>query len=217
MLTPTTALAGGPVPWRRGRAALAAVAPTARVAHLGAAALTVALAAIPVVVTALRGDPTLSTPFLLACLLGGATLGWAVEDPAADLLAPLPVSAATRTALRLMTVAVVAAVGVALAVGVAAIGPGLPPDAGGRLAEATAAAALAITVGLVAARRGERGTGPIGVTAGVLGTGFVAAFAYRWPSQLPTFGPGPTHDRWWLLTALALAVATRAGRDPGRR
>jgi len=202
---------------RRGRAALAAVAPTARVAHLGPAALTVTLAAIPIVVTTLRGEPSVSTPLLLACLLGGATHGWAIEDPAADLLAPLPVSAATRTALRLLAVAVVVVVGVALAVVVTAIGPGLPPDAGGRWAEAAAAAALAVTAGLVAARRGERGTGPIAVTAGMIGIGLVAALASRWPSQLPTLGPGPTHDRWWILAALALAVAARAGRDPGRR
>jgi len=216
VLTRTRAPVAGPPTGRRGRAALAAIAPTARVAHLGAAALTVGLGAIPVVVTVLRGDPSLSAPFLLACLLGGATLGWAIEDPAADLLAAMPVSTATRTTLRLLSVAVVAATGIALTMLVATIRPGLPPDRGDRVAEAAAAAALAVTVGLVAARRGERGTGPIGVTAGVLGTGLVAALAYRWPSQLPTFGPGPIHDRWWLLTALALAVAAHAGRDPGR-
>jgi hypothetical protein len=111
----------------------------------------------------------------------------------------------------------VSIIGAALIALVVAIGPGLPPDLGDRLPETAAAAAAALGVGLVASRRGERGTGPIGVTAGILIVGLVAALAVRWPTILPALGSGATHDRWWILALAGIAVAAHAGRDPGRR
>jgi hypothetical protein len=201
----------------RRSAVLAAVAPTARVAQLGPAALTIALAAIASVVAVARGDTVVSTPLILAGLLAGATLGWAVDDQAAELLGSLPVSSPVRTSLRVGLVAVVSTFGAVLIALVVAIGPGLPADVGDRLAETAAAAAVALGVGLVASRRGERAAGPVGVTAGVLIVGVVAALAVRWPTILPALAAGPTHDRWWLLALAGIAVAVHAGRDPGRR
>jgi hypothetical protein len=201
---------------RRTRAALAAVGPTARVAYLGSTALTVGAAAVPVLVMTLRPDPSMSAPLLVVCLVGGAALGWAADDPAAEVLTSLPVPSAMRTVLRVLSVGLIAGTGVGLSILVVAAGPGLPPDLSARVAEVAAAGMLALAVGLVASRRGDRGVGPVGVTAGVLGAALVAALAHRWPSWLPTFQPGPTHTRWWLVAALAAAVAIRAGRDPGR-
>jgi hypothetical protein len=201
----------------RRRVVLAALAPTARVANLGSAGLTVALGAIPVVVTVTRGDAVVSAPLIIVCVVGGAALGWGVEDPVADLFAPLPLSSPVRATVRLLFVALVATIGVALALVVVALGARLPVDVLDRVPEAAAAAALAVAVGFVAVRRGERAAGPAGVTAGVLGAAFVAALAYRWPTVFPMFAVGPTHDRWWLLAIAGFAVAIRAGRDPSRR
>jgi hypothetical protein len=122
-----------------------------------------------------------------------------------------------RTSLRVGLVAVVSTFGAVLIALVVAIGPGLPADVGDRLAETAAAAAVALGVGLVASRRGERAAGPVGVTAGVLIVGVVAALAVRWSTILPALAAGPTHDRWWLLALAGIAVAVHAGRDPGRR
>jgi hypothetical protein len=199
------------------QALLAALGPTARVAHLGPAALTTALAAIPLVVTVAKGSEAVATPLILMFVVGGAALGWAAEDPAAELLASMPVSSPQRLSLRLLCVAAVAASALAFGLAVVAVGRGLPRDVADRGPEALAAAAVALAVGLVAARRGVLGAGPIGVTAGVLGTGLVAALAHRWPSALPTFTAGPAHVRWWALVAGGLAVAVHAGRDLGRR
>jgi hypothetical protein len=196
---------------------LAAVGPTARVAHLGPAALTVALAAVPAVVAVARGDAVVSAPLILAGLLAGATLAWAVEDQAAELLASFPVASPVRTSLRVGLVALVSIIGAALIALVVASGPGLPPDVGDRLAETAAAAAAAISVGLVASRRGERAAGPVGVTAGVLIVGVVATLAVRWPTTLPALAAGPVHDRWWIVALAGIAVAAHAGRDPGHR
>src|SRR5688500_799487 len=200
----------------RWAAVIAAVGPTARVAHLGQSALTVALSAVPVVVTLARGEDV-SAPLIVAGLFAGAALAWAADDPAADLMASMPVSSPVRTSLRVGLVASLSIIGAVLVAIAVAVGPGLPPDFGDRLAETAAAAAVSLGVGLVAARRGERATGPVGLTAGVLGVGLVAALSVRWPAVLPALAPGSTHDRWWLLAALGVAVAAYAGRDPGRR
>jgi hypothetical protein len=122
-----------------------------------------------------------------------------------------------RTSLRVGLVSLVSMIGAALIALVVAIGPGLPPGLGDRLPESAAAAATALGVGLVASRRGERGAGPVGLTAGVLIVGVVAALAVRWPRVLPALGSGSTHDRWWILALAGIAVAIHAGRDPGRR
>lgn len=202
-------------PATRRAAVLAAVVPTARVAHLGPAALTVALAAVPAIVTVARGDAVVSAPLIVTFLVAGAALGWATEDPARDLLSSLPVSSPMRATVRLGLVAAVAVIGIALTALVVAVGPGLPPDLPDRPAEAAGAAAVALAVGLVATRRGERGAGPVAVTGGILGPGLVAALAVRWPAVLPGFAAGPIHDRWWALAVVGAMVAARAGRDPG--
>lgn len=208
---------GRPTVSARRRAIVAAVAPTARVAHLGAAAMTVAFAAVPALVTVARGDPVVSAPLVVASLVGGAALGWAADDPAAELLGSMPLSSPLRLRLRGLLVATVAALGVAATVLLVAVGPGLPGDLTDRVPEAAAAAALALAIGLVAARRGERQAGPIGVTAGLLAPTTVAVLAYRWPAVLPSYLPSPAHVRWWIVAAIAGVIAARAGRDPARR
>lgn len=207
---------GAHSPATRRSAVLAAVGPTARVAHLGPAALTVALAAVPVFVTLARHEDV-SAPLIMAGLLAGAALGWGVEDRAADLMGSLPVSSPVRTTLRVGLVACLSMLGAAVIAIAVAVGPGLPADFGDRLAETAAAAAVSLGVSLVAARRGERGTGPVGVTAGVVAVGLVAALSVRWPTVLPALAAGSTHARWWLMAAVGFAVAAYAGRDPGRR
>jgi hypothetical protein len=209
--------AGVRPPASRWSAVLAAVGPTARVAHLGPAGVTIALAAVPTVVAVARGDAVVVAPLIVAGLLAGATLGWAVDDQAAELLASLPVFSPVRTSLRVGLVALVSIIGAALITLVVALGPGLPPGLADRLPESAAAAATALGVGLVASRRGERAAGPVGVTASLLTVGLIAALAVRWPTILPSLAAGPTHHRWWILALAGIAVAAHAGRDPGRR
>lgn len=209
--------AGLRTPASRRSAVFAAVAPTARVAQLGPAALTLALAAVPSLVVVARGDAVVTTPLIVAGLLAGAALAWGVEDQAAELMASMPVSSPVRTSLRVGLVSLVSIIGAALIALVVAIGPGLAPGLGDRLPESAAAAAAALGVGLVASRRGERAAAPVGLTAGLLTVGLVVALAVRWPAILPTLAAGPIHDRWWILAAAGIAVAVHAGRDSGRR
>ncbi len=202
---------------RRTSVVAALLLPTARVSRLGMAALTIGLAALPTVVVVARGDEVVTVPVLVVFLVAGANMAWGAEDPAASLLAAMPVPSSRRTILRMIFVGLVTVVGLGLALSVVGWGPGLPADWVDRMAELAAAAGLAVAVALVAARQGERAAGPAGVISGLLGAGLIAALAFRWPRVLPNFLSSPTHTRWWLLTAAGLAVAARAGRDPGRR
>lgn len=199
-----------------GAAVAAAVVPTARVARLGPGLLTVALGAVPAVVIVARGFPVEAVPVFVVALAAGASLGWAVDEPPSELLTPLPISSPTRLAMRIVCVAVVAAP-TALGLLLLVTGARMPAGWLDRVPEATAAGALALAVGLVAARRGERAASPVAVTAGALGVLVVGALAFRWPAVFPAVGGGPVHTRWWLVAAAGVAVAVRAGRDAGRR
>jgi hypothetical protein len=201
----------------RARAILAAVRPTARTAHLGPAGLTVLFGAVPAVVALARGASSVSTPAIAAALTAGAALGWAAEDPSAEVLAPLPVPPSVRTALRAGSVVAVALGLSLLLAGVVALGPGLPVDLPQRGVEAIVAALAALALGAALSRQGDRAAGASGVTAGVLLPLVVVALAYRWPRVLPSFSAGPVHDRWWLAVAVLAVLLAWAARDPARR
>jgi hypothetical protein len=198
------------------RSLLIAARPTARVSHLGSAALTVTLGTVPTAVALLRGE-SVSVPVIVAALTAGAALGWAAEDPAAELFAPLPIAPPVRTSLRAVTVAV-AATGVSLLLALVLVlfGPGLPSDLGARPLEAITAALAALALGLALDRRGDRAAGAAGVAAGLGLPLLVAALAYRWPGVLPSFAVGPVHDRWWVIAAILVLVLVRTGHDPAR-
>jgi len=192
------------------------VVPTAQLARPGLVGLTVGLAALPALITLCwRGDD-FAAPLVLAGLVSGAALGWAVDDPAAELLASTPSGTPLRTWIRVGAVALMAAVGFGGLLAAVAIGPGLPPQVINRWPEVAAAGATALAVGLIAARRGERAAGAAAVMAGVLGPAMVAGLSFKL-RQFPSFLAGSHHDRWWLLALAGLVVALYAGRDPARR
>lgn len=203
----------GPAPSAKRRpvraASIAALRPTARVAQPGLVLATITIAAAPLAVTVIRSGGDLTMPVAVLCLTAGASLGWTVDDPAAELLGPLPLDGNFRLRLRLAVAAAIATLLVAFtAAALRLVGPGLP-DASDRLAETAAAAVVAVSVGLMAVRSGNRAVGAGAVTAGLLVPGIVAAFAVRWPATLPTFVASSVHDRWWWLAALGGALAVR--------
>jgi len=193
------------------------VPPTARVAHLGAVVATVSLASLPALVTVARGGTDLGGGIVLLALGTGAALAWAVDDPTDDLLAPAPVGAPMRTAIRITSAVFVAGLVCAAALAAIAVGPGLPPDLADRVPEVAAAGAAALAAAFVAAGQGERMVGAGGVMAGLLVPAVVAALAMRWPTWFPTFAAGGAHDRWWLLALAGMVVVARNGRDPSVR
>lgn len=197
-------------------ATLAVVLPTARVSRPGLVALTAALGSVPSVLTLVVGGSSYLAQLILLGLVTGASVGWAVDDPSAELLASTATGSSIRTVIRVGASALVAGAAPALVLMGLAIGPGLPRGLGDRWPEAAAAAAAALAVGLIAARRGEQAAGAVAVICGVTGPAFVAALSIKL-HFLPAFTGGTHHARWWLVALLGLAVALYAGRDPARR
>jgi hypothetical protein len=193
------------------------VSPTAKVSQLGSTATTVALASLPAVVIVVGGGVELGVAMVLLVLGTGASVAWAVDDPAEDLLASTPVSAPVRAAVRILAAAIVAGMVTAATLGFVAAGPGLPTDLGDRVSEGAAAAAVGLAVAFSAARRGDRTAGATGAVSGILLPAVVAGLALRWPTWFPSFGAGDLHARWWLVVAAGLLVVARSGRDPFRR
>lgn len=194
-----------------------AVWPTAKVSHLGSTGATVALAALPVMMTVARGGTEPGAAVVLLVLGTGASLAWAVDDPGHDSLAAMPVSAPVRATVRVLAAAAVAALVLAATLGVVAAGPGLPSDLADRVPEGVAAGAVGLAVAFGAARRGEKTVGATGVIVGLLVPAVVAGLGFRWPASFPTFGAGELHTRWWLVAAAGLVVVMRSGRDPAGR
>ena len=191
-------------------ARIAAVRPTARVSQPWPVLVSVAIATTPLFVTVARSGEDLTIPVVVLGLTAGASLGWTVDDPAAEMLGPLPIDGPFRLRLRVAVAAAIATVLVALTAALLeAVGPGLPTDAPDRLAEIATAAVVAIAIGLIAVRTGNRAVGPGAVTAGLLVPGAVAALAVRWPATLPTFMTNSVHHRWWWLAAVGGVLAVR--------
>lgn len=201
----------------RTAALLESLLPTARRSQPLIVAFTVTMASLPLSVSLVRSTGDLDAPIVLLCLVAGASLGWAVEDPAAEVLAPLPIGAPFRLGVRLCAAAVVAFLLLAATACIVAVGPGLASGTTDRLPEALSAGAVAVAAGLLAVRQGHRIVGAGGVTGGLLVTGSVAALAVRWPDQLPTFMATAAHHRWWWLALVAVALSGWFARDPGRR
>ena len=198
----------------RRRVARALFWPTVRVARLDRVAGTVLLGSIPLLVTVLRDGTDLTVPTTILGIVTGASIGWIADDPTADLLTPCPVNTPRRLAARVLLASVTACT-VACAVIVVAALVGLPtPTWTERVPELLFSATVALSVGFSVMRRGDPLGGVTGVTAGALLPVFIAALAFRWPDTVPSYGPGPSHNRWWLLMMIGALVAAHSGSDP---
>lgn len=199
------------------RVLVATVRPSVRVAPLGSAAATAALAALPAWLTVVRGGTDLHGATVLLALGTGAGLAWAVGDVTVDPPPSMPVSLPARSLIRIAAVAAVGSLVCALTCGLIALGPGLPSDLAGRVPEGAAAAAVALAVAFGTSRRGDPNAGASGLMGGLIVSAAVAGLSVRWPRVFPTFVEGPVHDRWWLLVMVGLVIAVRSGRDPAAR
>lgn len=178
-----------------------------------------ALAALPTLVTVARGGTRLAGALAVAALLGGAGLGYALDDPASPVLAASPIPLGVRRLRRVVVAAAIVGTAWALSAAVA-VGSGHLAGAGtvrGWGALALAASGVALAVGAVGQRAlDQRRPGFAGLVAAVLTVLVSSVLAQRYP-WLPTVASPRAAGRWAAVAVPAWAIAAWASRDPARR
>jgi hypothetical protein len=177
-----------------------------------------AMAAVPAVITALRGGTNFSGALVAAAVIGGAGFAHAVDDDAAVVLASSPTSLFRRRAVRIVVAFVALAAGWELALAATGAANALEgirmPDLA---VEALTAAGVGVAAATAAKRNGYPGrSGVAGVATALLTMLTITAMAqqYRW---LPQLSVAAHHERWLWVAATAWGMAVWASRDPARR
>lgn len=200
----------------RQRALAELLRPSVRHVGLGRVALTVAVGGAPLAAHVVTSGATSGLPLAVVAVAAGAAVGWAVDDPAAELFGACPIGSPRRTQLRVLLAAATAAVAFLLVAATAGVVDHSVVVAFARLPEGVAAGAIALATGLIAWRRGEPAGAASAVSVGFISPFVITALGVRWPAVFPTLAAATPHHRWWLLAAAAAAVALHMGSDPGR-
>ncbi len=176
----------------------------------------VVIAASPAVFAVARGYDDLSFPVAVASIAGASCLGFAVDDPAEASLNPCPVPRAARRWIRAALISVVVALSwLVVAFSARAADFSLGPLRT-RLAEAAAAAAIALAFAGRAARDGSDSPGLAGVAATVMAIGVSSGLSV-YLTWLPQFGHPLHTTRWWVVAVVAGAAGWWWSRDPAAR
>jgi hypothetical protein len=174
------------------------------------------LAAVPFLSVVLQGSDDLSGAMVVASIVGAATVGFFVEDPAGETLSASPTSLGRRRALRLSAIALGLAIALGALVAIAELrGPVAADDLAQRAAEVAAFSGLAAAVGGLAHRHGAAAAGPMGAVSGGLGVLLISSLAFRY-HQLPAVNTIEQHGRWWLVALAGWVTAAWSSRDPSR-
>src|SRR4051812_18264530 len=195
--------------------------------HNGAAALQVrattvgpmllgGLAALVTVAPRVGGNDELSPAYALAMLCGTAGAGFALDDPATEILAASPTPLATRRATRIAVIAaVILSTWVPLGV-VAVATRGRADFSLTHLAvELGALATIGLAVAAVVQHHTGRTGGPFAALIIFVGPVTMSALAFRNTTLFPSVLPGsPLHERWAWLALVAAAALTFTSREP---
>lgn len=174
------------------------------------------LVAAPAVYAAARGNDDLSFPITLAVVVGAASLGLAVDDPAEASLTPCPTPRSSRRWARTGLIAIsVAASWAVVAICSHTVGYQLRPVRG-QLAEAAATAAISVAFAARVARSGSDSSGLAALTGTLLALSTSSGLStyFTWFPQLDH----PLHTtRWWVVATVAGLAAWWWSRDPASR
>lgn len=181
--------------------------------------LVVALVAVaPTALTVARAGHDLHVATVVAALVGGAGLAYALDDDARALLASSPSTLAERRAARVLAGSLVvgaAWVAVWALAGAASLTAGLAPR--DLAIDALAASGLAVGTASAAQRSGTADhVGFVGLVAAVTTMAVVTALAQR-ITWLPSLAGGPTHGRWLWVAAASWSWVCWTSRDPATR
>ncbi len=174
------------------------------------------LATVPILATAAQGHHRFTGAVEAAAILGGAALGFAIDDPAAVTLQTSPTSLIERRVAR-----VVPALGLAMLMlgGVAWLAvmwSSEPLPVGFILVEFFAAAGVSLAVAAAARTDAAVSTGLGATMATLLVLGVVSSLGSRFRG-LPMIAIDDFHERWRWIAVVGVVVAVRGSLDPGRR
>ncbi len=188
------------------------LAPTVRTIPRAVVAVAAAVL-VPTAVTAVRGGHDLSGALLVASLVAGAGVGYAVDDRAARTFASSPTPLIVRRAMR--ATLIVAVLGAAWLTAFALALAGADTDAPTLISMSPYAAASA-TIAWAFATRVEPDAplspGLIGALASLLTMLLIDSMSMRF-EHVPSL-QGHDGAAWWWIALGGLALALQASRDP---
>ena len=159
-------------------------------------------------------------PGLLVAVLTAVGAGFALDDPAANTLAPSPASLRTRRGVSTGLAAVVLGVGWSVQLLVLrALAPGLSGRLGGLTLEAVSFVLVALALSaLISERLDEPVGGSLSAMAlpGVIGLFFALSQSPLQRYPIPSPMPGENTNRWWWVRAACTVFSIWCTRDPGR-
>lgn len=144
----------------------------------------------------------------LAAVLVAAGVSFALDDPAAPTLAASPSPLSWRRATRLaLGLPVAVSAWVVVVVTADLLGDVQPPVG----LEVAAMTAVSLAAASVAIRRSTDGMGGIAGPPAVL---LLALAPFALPARWDLYPVAIHQFRWWMVTAGAVAIVLRCGRDP---
>ncbi len=176
----------------------------------------VGLAAI---ITQISTGRRLTETYALALVTSTAGIGFALDDPAAEIVAASPTSLIRRRVIRiLITVSITIVVWLMVAAVVATSMRNRFPTYD-IVIEIAALAAIGLSTSASVQRRTDSPGGPTAALVVLVGPAFMSGVVFRDVRVFPSLVPGQElSERWVWLAVVALIVLISASRDPaGRR
>ncbi len=172
----------------------------------------VGLAAI---ITQVSTGRSLTEVYALALVTSTAGIGFALDDPAAEIVAASPTSLVRRRIIRVLIAVTIVIIAWFLIAAVVATSSTNRFPTSDIVIEIAALAAIGLATAASVQRRTDSPGGPTAALVVLVGPAFMSGIAFRDVRVFPSLVPGqPLRERWVWLTAIALIALINASRDP---
>ena len=199
----------------RGRSAVALVVRSTPTLPTAAGAL----GAIAIAINAVRTSTSdLTTVYAAAIVVSTIGIGFTLDDPATETLAPSPTALPIRRSIRIAIAGTILATVWTAIVIVIVIDRGISEVPIRELiVEVLAVAAIGLATSATVQRRSGRDGGPGAALVVGVGPLLMSSLASSGITLFPSLAPGqPGKERWIWIAAAALLLLHRASRDPGK-
>lgn len=174
-----------------------------------------AVAAVLAIIVQLGRDQGLTEMYALALVVSTAGIGFALDDPAAEIVASSPTSLGRRRLMRIAIAAVLALVAWTMIAIAVATSPGERFPASDIVMELIGLAALGLATSAAVHRRTGGAGGPTAVLVVLVGPVSMSGLVFRDVRVFPSLVPGQDlRERWIWVGVVAVAALLRLSRDP---